>query len=1141
MEGPSRKQREAIVKEEMVKMRKEGWMSAEHYQVFLDAYNGYLDNGNEQRTDSLSTNQSPKQKRPAKDKVPKQKKRLTAEQIRERNITWSLILGVIFLLIGGLVVATSTWDQLGAVMKVFSILFVSVFFLALSGISSRLLRIEKTAFAFLVLGGLLIPIAVIAIGYFELLGSYLSLTGEGRYLLGLLGAVLPLPLYIRNAARHHSRLFVWISYLFLSCAVGFALAALPLSIDMFYFLMMVFNGVLLMVYHHFHANSKIAIFVKELPAYTQLNLVISTLLMMFLFNQELFYSFNLLVTASLYMSMVFVYKKKEYQFVFSALFVYGIYQLVEHSALQTVDWLIYALAGAVYLGFSYAAKSDHFISKAFQYTSGFISFLAFIYISWQGLLLKDGEASFVLLLAYLVIAATYTYLAYVVNYMVFRWLAPFFLLITGYQSWSVFDTTFQWGNPEIFIFFYGMLLFLLIGLYNKNIYLHPIKASSFYLGITAMILATAYPFLFEEFLKTAFLLAMLGIVAVLVSKADLPKKIINLAVGAHAGSWLLALLVLYPQMVRELQAYSDFFNRPFHFAAAGLLMLAVSVGWQTFYEGRLGRSTFYAGQGAYLFGVILLLDMSITVDVNIVRPAILFIGIAVFVWLARRMSLKPIWLLVALAALAFYMSLLSPLSFETFGSAIIYMIFGPIVLLVVYHVVGQKIKELKPYFFWVAHSSQLCILGLMLVDQMYRPSVSPVLLFLILGTYVYSMLVKPAEWQRKLFLYGALTMIPVILSTVCSYYGWFETIPDVYHWAVSSIIIGFIWLLVSPDWKARLEWYLIPFSNIGLYYLLTNRGTESVSEIVLFLLYVVFNLFFWHRREWSLGVVIPLAATFLMWEQERYLLDDYQLLLMSLASFLILSAAGRMLFKRFYHLDANPYYVDWYSILGMLYLGYAATFISWYDSVWIKIIPVLLLACWLFAQEKRFTRILTQRIVRTLSLISLLPAYYLLVDAYENSIPEIISGEITIFPFLLIAIYLSLTIWRSYKHIMNQVQLAVLLFVTAYLVIDAIQSGTIWDALIIGSLSLLSMLAGMQLRMKSYFLVGVGTLLFNVIYQTKPYWGNMPWWGYLLVAGFTLISVASYNEWQKQRKKEGKQGKLEQKLKKIYSTLKDWN
>src|SRR5699024_8056210 len=134
----------------------------------------------------------------------------TPEQLRERNITWLLILGVTFLLISGLVIATSSWNQMGSLLKVITLLGVSIFFLGLSGISSKFLKIEKTAFAFLTLGSLFLPIAIIGIGYFGLFGDYLTLTGEGRYWLGIICTLVPLPLYARNAYQTKSKLFIWI-------------------------------------------------------------------------------------------------------------------------------------------------------------------------------------------------------------------------------------------------------------------------------------------------------------------------------------------------------------------------------------------------------------------------------------------------------------------------------------------------------------------------------------------------------------------------------------------------------------------------------------------------------------------------------------------------------------------------------------------------------------------------------------------------------------------------------------------------------------------------------------------------------------------------------------------------------------------
>ena len=80
--------------------------------------------------------------------------------------------------------------------------------------------------------------------------------------------------------------------------------------DFFYLGIMIYNGLLLFVYHKLKKIEKFALFTVELPVYAQLNLIISTLLMLFFFENALFYSFNILITAALYISMVFVNKIK---------------------------------------------------------------------------------------------------------------------------------------------------------------------------------------------------------------------------------------------------------------------------------------------------------------------------------------------------------------------------------------------------------------------------------------------------------------------------------------------------------------------------------------------------------------------------------------------------------------------------------------------------------------------------------------------------------------------------------------------------------------------------------------------------------------------------------------------------------------
>jgi len=124
---------------------------------------------------------------------------------------------------------------------------------------------------------------------------------------------------------------------------------------------------------------------------------------------------------------------------------------------------------------------------------------------------------------------------------------------------------------------------------------------------------------------------------------------------------------------------------------------------------------------------------------------------------------------------------------------------------------------------------------------------------------------------------------------------------------------------------------------------------------------------------------------------------------------------------------------------------------------------------------------------------------------------------------------------------MNWAQTVVLLIVTFILVMDALESNTIYDAMIIGVLSLISIISGMQYRIKSYFFVGIGVLLLNVLLQTRPLWGNFPWWGYLVIAGLTLIGFAGFNELQKQKDGTESQSFLQKKMEQLRNKFKDWN
>jgi hypothetical protein len=187
----------------------------------------------------------------------------------------------------------------------------------------------------------------------------------------------------------------------------------------------------------------------------------------------------------------------------------------------------------------------------------------------------------------------------------------------------------------------------------------------------------------------------------------------------------------------------------------------------------------------------------------------------------------------------------------------------------------------------------------------------------------------------------------------------------------------------------------------------------------------------------------------------------------------------------------------------------------------------------IYSQIKRVNRILTKNILKTLLLISLLIPYYKIIDEIINSVSPYLRTELYVLPFILLTISLKLKIWSN-KNVMVKVEWLLLLIISAILMTDALISSTIYDAIIIGVLSLASFLSGMSFKVKSYFFIGSGMLLLTIYTQTKPMWGNMPWWIYLLIGGITLIGFASFHEFQKQNKKnflQNQKEKLKQKFK----------
>ncbi len=94
-------------------------------------------------------------------------------------ITLLLAAGVIFLLFGGIIFLTNTWELLPDLARACSLLSASVIAFAANIVAERVFKLHKTGLAFYILGCIFLPLALGGIGVFELLGTWFSFHGDG--------------------------------------------------------------------------------------------------------------------------------------------------------------------------------------------------------------------------------------------------------------------------------------------------------------------------------------------------------------------------------------------------------------------------------------------------------------------------------------------------------------------------------------------------------------------------------------------------------------------------------------------------------------------------------------------------------------------------------------------------------------------------------------------------------------------------------------------------------------------------------------------------------------------------------------------------------------------------------------------------
>lgn len=1129
-----------VLEEELAQLEKKAYISTEVYQAVMVAHNQFY---RDMKAKEYAAQQ--KQQEATKEPVERPtalsetteavqiKKKLSAQEIRERNITWSLNLGVILLLIGGLVLATSTWDTLANWAKTGLIGLVSLLFFGLAYFTRHVLKIEKTGFAFYVLGSLFLPIVILSAAYFELFGSYFSYYGAGRYLYGAAGCLIIAPIYLLLAARLGSRLFAWFTYITISVLASFVIAAFYLPVDGFYLGMMVFNAVLIIAYRYLRTKNGLQQFTKEFTTYIQANLILSTLLMLVFYNHELMHSVNVLLTAALYFVMIFVSKQKEYHFVFSAMLVYGAYQLIEFSALHEVGAIAYALLGFIFIVVPMITPENPSLKKAFRYTSAVVSVLAFLYISLEGLLLRGNEASFVLLLAYIIIALNFTYLSTVVKQPIFRYLSPVFFIVGLYELVRLGQEIFNYESLHLALFIAVYLFYIIFGGLIKLTFFQQVKEGTRDVAASVMLVCMLLAFMLLDWWQTGAMLLLISILAIVLDRIETRKAFADKPVAAwvHALGLGLAVTAFYAATLEK--DWTFVYVNPIkaeNFILAGIIVLVVSFIWGHFKRDTFYESSFFTAQGFYALGMLLVFDTGFD---TVLRTLVVLGGVGMAYLLYRKT--RHIWVayLISSLSLLFYLTALFAVHTNMDITFALYQqlkfIVGGILLLAAGALIGKKASIFKSSFWWVGQLYLPCALA-----TTYLLYGSDAFWTFLIATVLYALSLWQVrdEWKIKTFLYASFTSFWL---TTCLAMIMLEKVEQLhYSFLITSVVIAVLWYRSNARWTKRIALYFIPFSMLGVgWFAIVDPYVWGIFVVTL--LYAAGLLFVMHRQKWDVMSIVPLVLIYYALEVVSQI-DPRPLILTALFG-VLLTVIGYCVYSTiFQETKEKGAVIDWYSVVG--FISFCHLYFLAGDALWTKLLPGVLIALYLVVQRKRIPHV-AEKWVFFVACAYLLQPYYALLGHFQ--IPELIEMDLYVLPWIIPAVFLKKVTDPKHKTIANRVQWVVLLLVSLLLVMDGLESNTIYDALIIGGLSLISMLAGMTYQIKSFFFVGAGVLLLNVFLQTRPYWGNMPWWVYLLIAGSILITVASYNEWHKQKTSDGKETFISIFNKKVIQKLKKWD
>lgn len=246
-----------------------------------------------------------------------------------------LVLGVVFVVLAGIIFSTTTWESLPDIAKTIIIFSLSALFFCVSVLAEKVIHLNKTSTAFYILGSAFLPLTIICAGYFDLLGGWMSLSGEGRPLLLMTAfATLGITSYIGSIKYK----FAFFSWTFLTCITATFLCLLnqfDMNNDIFSICIAVYSTVFIFVIDFSEITEGNSPYSKILKLFTVINTGALSFISLFITTVGIVSFIPLAVFSFVFLTPLFIHSKYSFGvYPYAVLMFVGLYKLVRPDSIS---------------------------------------------------------------------------------------------------------------------------------------------------------------------------------------------------------------------------------------------------------------------------------------------------------------------------------------------------------------------------------------------------------------------------------------------------------------------------------------------------------------------------------------------------------------------------------------------------------------------------------------------------------------------------------------------------------------------------------------------------------------------------------------------------------------------------------------